>query len=241
MGIICRLLIVIVTLTGLVGCAGPRSVKPAQPVYVPYTPTPYIPPDRRPPYKGERGLIVLDAGHGGEDQGTVSPFEPKYKEKSLNLMTATLAKGYLEQMGYQIRMIRDKDVAVPLNDRAKIANKIDPLLFVSLHYNSAPNPQADGIEIFYFRSDDNKARSEASQALATAILNRVLEYTKARSRGVKHGNLAVVRETHMPAVLLEGGFLTNASEMNRIRDPNYVKKIAWGVAQGINDYLKSKK
>lgn len=221
----------------------PRRL-PAPPVYVPYKepdfekPIAMTPP---PPIRVIRkGLIVVDAGHGGEDQGAVSPFKPKYMEKSLNLVTARLVKGYLEQLGYQIFMIRNSDVAVQLNERAVIANKQDPILFVSVHYNSAPSPQAEGIEVFYFKSDEDKSRTKSSKALGQSILDKVLEATSAKSRGVKHGNLAVIRETKMPAVLVEGGFLTNADEMDKIKDPDYVKKLAWGIAQGIDDYLTKK-
>lgn len=212
---------------------------PAPPVYIPYKEPVFDKPVvQAPPIRVvRRGLIVIDAGHGGEDQGTVSPFKPKYMEKSLNLVTARLVKGYLEQMGYQIYMTRNTDVAVQLNERAVIANKQNPLLFVSVHYNSAPSPQAEGIEVFYYKSDDNKGRTTSSKALGQAILDKVLESTSAKSRGVKHGNLAVIRETKMPAVLIEGGFLTNQSEMDKIKDPDYVKKLAWGISQGIDDYL----
>jgi N-acetylmuramoyl-L-alanine amidase len=109
-----------------------------------------------------------------------------------------------------------------------------------VHFNSAPNPKADGIEVFYYKSEQDKGRSASSKALAQAVLKRVLDTTKANSRGVKHGNLAVVRETKMPAILVEGGFLTNEKEAEKIKDPAYHKKLAWGIAQGVRDYLESK-
>ncbi len=61
-------------------------------------------------------------------------------------------------------------------------------LFVSIHYNSAPNPTADGIEVFYYKSDNDTDRTKKSEALAKAVLDKVIEGTQARSRGVKHGN-----------------------------------------------------
>lgn len=227
----------------LSGCAKPQySRSSSASTYKPYREPAFdAPVYQAPPRPSNKGLIVIDAGHGGADFGTISPFKPKYNEKSLNLVTARHVQHYLEQMGYKISMTRSEDVAVPLGDRAIFANKKNPLLFVSVHFNSAPNPQAAGIEVFYFKSDTDKDRSTASKALAQSILKRVLETTKANSRGVKHGNLAVVRETKMPAVLIEGGFLTNSGEMDKIKDPTYLKKLAWGIAQGVRDYLSDAK
>lgn len=65
----------------------------------------------------------------------------------------------------------------------------------------------------------------------------MIKITDAKSRGVKHGDLAVVRETNMPAVLVEGGFLSNEVELQKLKNAAYIKKVAWGIAQGIQDYL----
>ena len=94
-----------------------------------------------------------------------------------------------------------------------------------------------GVEVYYYKKGENKKRIKESQALAQAVLNRVISNTHARSRGVKHGNYAVVRETTMPAILIEGGFLTNANELQKIKSAEYLKKLALGIAQGINDYV----
>jgi len=73
--------------------------------------------------------------------------------------------------------------------------------------------------------------------LAQSILDKTIKNTQAKSRGVKHGNYAVIRETAMPAVLIEGGFLTNTSEMEKIKSAAYLKSLALGIAQGIQNYL----
>lgn len=187
--------------------------------------------------KVSKKLIVIDAGHGGDDFGTRSLSQPKYHEKSLNLTTALVLNDFLQKMGYLTMMTRSKDEFIPLQKRAEFANEKKADLFVSVHYNSAPAKQAEGIEIFYFKSDDNKIRSTESDKLATSVLTQVTQLTKAKSRGVKHGNFAVIRETKMPAILIEGGFLTNEREMNKIKDPVYVKNIAWGIAKGIQEFL----
>ena len=173
--------------------------------------------------KATKELILVDAGHGGEDFGARSTTTPRYQEKNLTLATAKLLEKYLEQLGYAAIMTRSEDVFVPLDKRAKIANQLKPQLFVSVHYNSAPSAEAEGIEVYFYRSKEDPARTTQSRLLAQKILDKTLEHTSAKSRGTKHGNFLVIRETEMPAVLVEGGFLTNSGEMDRIKDPAYLK------------------
>lgn len=188
--------------------------------------------------KKQGPLIIIDAGHGGEDNGTQSPFKPSYLEKSLTLTTSRMVRDFLNQMGYQTQMTRESDIFIPLKTRASLANGANPALFVSIHYNSAPSKEANGIEIFYYLSETDKERSVASKKLATTMLKKVLERTGAKSRGVKSANFAVIRETNMPAVLIEGGFLTNQEEMQKIKDPAYLKQLALGIAQGVHEHLR---
>lgn len=195
----------------------------------------------KPPLIAKKTCIMIDAGHGGHDVGTQSISKPRYQEKSLNLVTAKFLKGYLQQLGYNVCMTREEDVFVSLEKRAQLANEKKPTLFVSIHYNSAPSAEAQGVEVFFYQSKENKERVIKSKRLAQAILKRVLEETHAKSRGIKHGNYAVIRETTMPAVLIEGGFVTNEAELQKLKDPNYLKSLAWGIAQGIEDYLQKKK
>lgn len=184
--------------------------------------------------------IILDPGHGGKDLGTFSKKNTKYQEKTITLATSKLVKNYLENMGYNVTLTRTRDVFVALDKRAEFANNLEPELFVSIHFNSAPNKQAEGIEIFYYRTDTDKKRSALSKILAENVLKEILNETGAKSRGVKHGNLAVIRETTMPAVLVEGGFLTNENEVVKIKDQEYLEKIALGIANGIHSYVKKK-
>jgi N-acetylmuramoyl-L-alanine amidase len=141
-------------------------------------------------------------------------------------------------MGYQAVMTRTEDLFVPLLSRASIANETGPALFVSIHYNSAPSAEAHGVEVFYYQSKTDENRTNASKELAALVLDQVIQNTQAKSRGIKTGNFAVIRETKMPAVLIEGGFLTNQEEMQKIKDPAYIKRIAWGIAGGIDRYLR---
>lgn len=179
-------------------------------------------------------LIVLDAGHGGTDEGAkVSAF----MEKKISLTTALLTKKHLEELGYRVILTRSRDIYLTLQRRVAIANKTKGSLFVSLHFNSSPSNEAHGIEIFYYDSKE-MWRSRASKRLANCILYRILDQTDAMSRGVKQGNFHVIRETDMPAVLVEGGFMTNHDERNKLRDREYLDRLAIGIAQGIDKYMK---
>lgn len=187
----------------------------------------------------QKELIVIDAGHGGEDEGTRSLIPPKYQEKSLNLATSLFLKEFLEKFGYVVKMTRTDDTFIALSDRSSMANKWASKLFVSVHYNAAESELAEGVEVYYYQSDENKQRSTISKKLAESVLAEILQKTGAKSRGVKHGNLSVIRETVMPAILVEGGFMTNKVEMEKIKDPNYIKKLAFAIALGIDHHMKT--
>ena len=93
----------------------------------------------------DKPIIILDPGHGGKDEGA------KIKtvvEKTLTLRTAYLTKKELELLGYRVVLTRARDTYLPLQTRAKIANRRPDSLFVSIHYNSAISPQANGIAFY---------------------------------------------------------------------------------------------
>ena len=148
-----------------------------------------------------------------------------------------MVKNFLQQFGYEVILTRNDDTFIPLDKRSLFANEQKPRLFVSIHYNSAPSKEAEGIEVFYYKNDDDKNRMNKSKTLAQNVLDRTIQNTQAKSRGVKQGNYSVIRETNMPAVLIEGGFLTNSGEMEKIKNATYMKSLALGIAQGIQDYL----
>lgn len=182
----------------------------------------------------ENPIIVLDAGHGGKDEGArVKNFE----EKKLTLRTTYLVKKHLEDLGYRVVMTRARDVFLPLGTRVTLANRRDPSLFVSIHYNSALSPAAKGIEVYYYGKGPVKRRGE-SKRLASQILDQMIFMTNASSRGVKQGNFQVIRDTVMPAVLVEAGFITNSEERQNLGSQAYLDKLALGVARGVDKYVK---
>lgn len=180
-----------------------------------------------------RPLIILDPGHGGKDEGARIR---NIMEKKLTLRTAYLLKKELQTLGYRVVLTRARDVYVSLDTRADLANRRTGALFVSLHYNSSASPAAKGVEIYYYTKGDT-GRSLQSKHLAGAILRGIVDSTSCHSRGIKRGNFHVIRETAMPAVLIEGGFLTNGEERVLLTTPTYLEKLARGIAGGIHTFV----
>lgn len=183
--------------------------------------------------------IILDAGHGGTDLGARRPV-PSCEEKRITLQTARLVRKYLTQLGYHVIMTRDYDAFIPLERRVEIANQSPLAVFVSIHFNSAKATSADGIEVYFYDSKEERGRASASKKLADSILRRVIRHTSARSRGVKSGNFYVLREAEIPAVLVEGGFISNPEERVLLKKTAYLEKIGRGIADGVHYYLESK-
>ncbi len=187
--------------------------------------------------KKSKPTVILDPGHGGSDEG--AKIRALF-EKKLTLRTALIVKKELEKMGYHVVLTRWRDIYTPLPKRVDIANQRKPSIFVSIHFNSSKAAAAKGIEIFYYQSKQKDQRSTSSKNLASAILDQLVMQTAASSRGVKQGNFHVIRETEMPAVLVEGGFLTNAEERKLITTNGYLEKLAKGIAKGIDKYVSKK-
>lgn len=190
------------------------------------------------PHHRQGVTILIDPGHGGEDSGTQSLTKPPLLEKHYALTTALMLGKQLQRMGYRVVMSRRNDVFISLPDRTKLASAINADLFVSVHYNAAPNRKATGIEVFYYESKQACCpRREASKALASNVLGHVIGTTHMNNRGVKHGNFHVIRESSMPAILVEGGFMSNTEDLAKIQTPQYQNAVAIGIARGIDHYM----
>lgn len=172
-------------------------------------------------------LLVLDAGHGGKDVGA-NP--AGVEEKKVNLAFTLGIGKQLKALGYKVRYTRDDDTFVKLAERASYANKHKAHLFISVHCNSSDSTSAQGIEVYY------NGRSGASQ-LAEQVLASMTGRLKAKDRGCKLGNLAVLNKTEMPAILIETGFLSNAEERAKLLDKSYQDKLIAAVVSGIDAYI----
>jgi N-acetylmuramoyl-L-alanine amidase len=166
--------------------------------------------------------VVIDPGHGGHDKG--GQWGQVY-EKHLALDTATRLEGYLKQRGIRTVMTRRSDYFVTLPGRVSIANRFRNAIFVSVHYNYTWKQDVSGLETFYHGS--------SSQGLAQCVHQGMLKRVRATNRGVKFARYYVIRNTTIPAVLVECGFVSNATERSRMKRAWYRDALARGIADGI--------
>lgn len=172
--------------------------------------------------------IVLDAGHGGKDQGASSG---NVLEKDITLDIAQLTKELLKDAGYRVALVRSKDTFVELGERAKYANQKNAKVYVSIHCNSSESGEGNGIETFYRESDAE------GQTLAALLQAALVGETGAEDRGVKTADYQVLRETDMAAALVETGFLSDASECGHLQEAEYRQKLAKAICDGLIDYM----
>ena len=168
-------------------------------------------------------IVVIDAGHGGIDRGG-GPGQ-SIPEKPYTLDTAKRLERELQRRGFRTVMTRREDVFVPLPVRTGVANAFRGAIFVSVHYNSAPRSEAHGYETYYYGAN--------SFGLATRLHRAQLATLDTENRFVRRRGFFVLRRTEIPAVLLEGGFLTNPSESRIILSPSYRQRWAENVASAI--------
>ena len=178
--------------------------------------------------------IVIDAGHGGDDWGAVNG---NRKEKDDNLRLALALRQKLLNQGQRVVMTRDNDVFVSLLGRSEIANDSNGDLFISLHRNAVENnPSANGVENWVYTT-----ASPSEKNYAQTVLDRVVEVGVQSNRGVKAGNFSVLRNTRIPAMLLEMGFISNARD-NELFDQHldaYAAAIAQGILESLGESAKT--
>ena len=147
-----------------------------------------------------------------------------------------LLRKQLEKAGYRVLMTRSRDEFVPLKKRAEMANQARGQVLVSLHCNSAKNRLAKGVEIYYTQKTE-PWRAKKSKEMAQMVLSKILAETKAESRGIKDANFVVIKETKMPSILIEMGFLTNEEEQKRLKEPAYLEAMMQSVTSGLSAYF----
>jgi len=200
--------------------------------------------------------IVLDAGHGGKDNGTQNS-RLGVKEKSVALDITMRLSTILKSNGYKVLFTRKTDKFVELSDRSDYANKSHANLFVSIHCNAASNTSVSGIETFAVtpqwmpstasskqtKSDRIKVPGNDadnwSQLLSYYIQRSMRAATGSPDRGVKRARFAVLKSSKMPSTLIEVGFLSNSSECKKLATPSYRQKIAESIASGIMTYHRT--
>lgn len=195
-------------------------------------------------------VIYIDPGHGGDDPG--ASFYG-VRERDLNLNVSSILKNELEARGYTVVLSRNTNVFIELEDRAKEANRLGADIFISVHHNSmGGGGTARGIETFIhhrissgFGQETNRnnfemndIRIKESLLLADYIHNDLIRSTGMNNRGVKGNNYSVLRNTDIPAVLLELGFMDNRTESSIIKQVTYQTKASKAIADGIDKYFK---
>ncbi len=199
-----------------------------------------------------RAIVVLDAGHGGTDGGTVAGSS---LEKDLNMKVVHLVAEQLRNERVRVVYTRQGDVTQSLRNRVAVANGYPEALFVSIHHNASTSEKPEGFETFYTHPKPSyvlKAQrnifgvkkggrfiDRRGELLASAIQASSCEVTQAVDRGIKNGSMALTRLVSCPAVLVECGFLSNAMERGRLKDSNYRTKLSTGISGGIIAFLES--
>lgn len=174
--------------------------------------------------------IIIDAGHGGSDPGAVGN---GLREKDINLDIALRAKQQLEAAGFKVVLTRSKDEFLSLQQRSSMANSLNADLFISIHVNSATSASAQGIETYWY----DKYEAQNSQRLATLVQQEIIKQTKAKNRGVNKGNFHVIRETKMPSVLIETGFISNKQDAQKLKSATYKNQIVKGIVAAVKRYF----
>lgn len=189
-------------------------------------------PSATTPDKPAKGVytVVLDAGHGGSDPGAQSVIG-KW-EKDFNLAVILKLQAILaSDKRLNLVLTRSSDTYPTLADRYNLANSIGADLFLSVHGNSFPSkPTVNGSEVYYTRAE--------SLDFAKVVHQYAVPSTGLADRGVLQKSLAVTRETKMPAVLYEAGYLSNATEATKMYTEDFQNKLAQGLATAILKYLK---
>ena len=189
--------------------------------------------------KGKK--IVIDPGHGGNDAGAIGP--TGVMEKNVTLKVALELKRLLEAEGAQVILTRYDDSTVSakgakasdieeLGARCDVANRIGADIFVSIHADSFTRPEARGTTGYYYSKG-----SGAGQKLADCIRRNLVEQLGTPSRGTQPCNFYVVKNTDMPATLIELGFISNKEEEKLLDSDEGVKRAAQGILDGIEDYF----
>lgn len=197
-------------------------------------------------------VVYIDPGHGGSDPGATNG---NTTEAERNLVSALILRDILKARNYEVIMSRKGNQFLSLADRAKDANALNPDIFLSIHHNAmggAAAGTARGIETFIYHrvasgygqeTNRNNFRTEdpriaESLRLADAIHPQLINRTGMYNRGLKGNNFHVLRETDMPAVLVELGFIDNASDLALIRSRQFQERAAVAMADGIDRYFK---
>ncbi|WP_372366870.1 N-acetylmuramoyl-L-alanine amidase [Candidatus Uabimicrobium sp. HlEnr_7] len=176
-------------------------------------------------------IIIIDAGHGGKHPGAVNQ---DIHEKDLNLLMARYISEPLKKK-YGVRFTRTADSFISLSQR--VTSQSNAALFLSIHFNAATNKKASGFEA-WISTQGNKQRLNKSNRLAQKILKNIAKDTALTNRGIRIGDFYVLKNSTVPAVLLECGFISNENDLQWFLTPKNIQKFSQSVARAIDEYLE---
>ena len=199
----------------------------------------------------DKPVVVVDAGHGGEDGGCTS--SDGVCEKELNLIVAKKVRDILTSSGYKVIMTREEDVMLydmygdlddyrgkkkifDLKNRIKLANNSDAEIFLSIHMNKFPREQYSGLQVYY--SDNNDASSKLAENIRATTVS-FLQPNNNRQIKSSGSSIFVLDRLEMPAVLVECGFLSNPDETKLLCESAYQDKLALVIATSIMTFRES--
>lgn len=210
----------------LIGVRVPAASSPTATRPAPSTSGPAI------PVKSGSKVVVIDPGHGGRDPGAVGN---GLYEKNVVFSISNLVIAELRRQGVNAISTRPRDVEIDLQPRVNTAEGVRANAFVSIHANaiSLSRPDINGLETYYYAS-------ASGYKLARNIHNSILKTVEISDRGIRQARFYVLRQTSMPAVLVETGFITGARDSSNFKSAAYQKKMAKGIADGIMSYLQGR-
>lgn len=188
--------------------------------------------------------VIIDAGHGGEDGGTQA--SDGTIEKDINLSIAQILRDMLIQGGFEVEMIREEDVSVgdnsletvrerkrsDLEKRVEIYNSDESNIVLSIHQNNFSESKYNGTQIFY---SDNTESQELSEYIRQAVVGLVQPDNERQCKPADD-SIFVLRNAKVPAIIIECGFLSNPQELEKLKDYEYQKEIAFAIYMGFAEY-----
>lgn len=193
-----------------------------------------------------RKIILIDAGHGGEDGGTSS--ESGMLEKDINLPIALYLRDYLTLAGFDVRMTRDTDTALSdkslptvrarkvsdLKNRVQMIQQNTGGILVSVHQNFFNKPKYSGTQVFY--SSNNSQSMPIAESIRESVVSKLQPENKRELKDAT--SVYILKNAACPAVIVECGFLSNLEEAEKLSTEKYQKSLAFSICCGIVNYYK---
>jgi N-acetylmuramoyl-L-alanine amidase len=192
-------------------------------------------------------IIVIDAGHGGEDGGAVAN---NIVEKDINLSISKKLKDIFKASGFIVITTRDKDKMINTNgsslrerkvsdmkNRLELFNKNENNIVVSIHQNKFSQEKYSGTQIFY---SENNPQSETMAEYIRKNIAKLIQPENERTTKPADRSIYLLYNSKVPAVIVECGFISNYTEANKLKDNNYQKKLAFAIYSGVLEFYNNR-